>query len=140
MAKKIVYRAGVIPWYVDDDGVLRMLFMKPSVPKFGGDIWQIGKGKYEEGETAEEAGLREASEELGLFRGNIISLHNLGRFLGRTTFFVANIKDPKMFGEPHFETAEVKWMTPQEFQREGRGLHRPVVKAAARFIFSVEKT
>lgn len=138
MAKKIVFRAGVIPYYLPDGKIL-MMFMRPSNPRFGGDVWQIAKGKYEAGENAEEAGLREAGEELGLFRGNILAKYNLGRFLGRTTFILAKIKDPNMFGEPHFETGAVKWMTPEEFQKEGRDLHIPIVKAAVRFIENREK-
>ncbi|MGI0076133.1 MAG: NUDIX hydrolase [Nitrosopumilaceae archaeon] len=139
MAKKLVYRSGVIPYYTDDHGKLQMLFMQPSSPKFGTDSWQIAKGKYEEGETAKEAGLREAGEELGLFKGNILRLHDLGQFLGRTTFFIAKIKDPTLFGHPHYETAATKWMTPEEFQREGRGLHKPVVQAAYRRIEQLEE-
>ena len=48
------------------------------------------------------------------------------------------VKDPDMFGEPHFETKETKWMTPEEFNQVGRGLHRPVIKAAVRAIKKVE--
>ena len=132
MAKKI-YRAGVIP-YIIEDGQLKMMFMRPSKTKYGGAEFQIAKGKYEEGETAVEAGMREAKEELGLFGGNVSDLDELGVFMGRTTIFVAAIKDKDMFGEPHFETEETTWMTPEEFQQHGRGLHKPVVKAAVRKI------
>lgn len=133
MAKKKIYRSGVIPYHIVD-GEIRMLFMKPSEPKFGGDVFQIAKGKREEGESPLETGLREANEELGLFSGNIKETHELGEFMGRTTIFVCEIKDPDAFGDPHFETKEVKWMTPEEFQKEGRDLHKPVVKAAVRWI------
>jgi hypothetical protein len=44
-----------------------------------------------------------------------------------------------MFGDPHHETEETKWMTPEEFYEEGRELHVPVVKAAARLIAKTEK-
>jgi len=138
MAKKKVNRAGVIP-YMIEDGQLIMLFMKPSKTKYGGAEFQIAKGKYEEGETAVEAGLREANEELGLFGGNIQQLDELGVFMGRTTIFIAEIKEKDMFGEPHFETAAVKWMTPEEFQKTGRDLHKPVIKAATRKIKSLNK-
>lgn len=132
MSKKI-NRSGVIPYFITD-GKIEMLFMKPADPKFGGDQFQIAKGKYEEGETALEAGLREASEELGLFTGNITETHDLGTFLGRTSIYVAKVNDKAMFGDPHFETQAVKWMTPDEFYESGRDLHKPVVKAAVRTI------
>jgi 8-oxo-dGTP pyrophosphatase MutT (NUDIX family) len=138
MAKKIIYRAGVIP-YIIEDGEVKMLFMRPSDGKYGGDVFQLAKGKFEEGETAEEAGLREASEELGLFSGNVEQLTELGVFMVRTTVFVAKIKDKDHFGEPHFETKEVKWMTAKEFQNTGRDLHKPIIKAAIRKIEKLEK-
>lgn len=137
MAKKKVSRSGVLPYYIDK-GEIKILFMKPSDAKYGGSSFQIAKGKHEEGETAKEAGLREAGEELGLFKGNIEHTHALGKFLGRTHIFVSKIKDPDMFGDPHFETEETKWMTPDEFQSEGRDLHKPVVKAAVRYIEKAE--
>jgi len=132
-----VYRAGVIPYYIKDDEVL-MLFMKPSDPKYGGDSYQVAKGKVEEGETDQEAAFREANEELGLFASNILSYEDLGVFLGRTAVFIAKISDPDMFGEPHFETGSVSWMTPEQFQSNGRELHRPIVKAAVRAIRKAE--
>jgi len=136
MSKKID-RSGVIP-YIIEDAQIKMMFMRPSDPKFGGDTFQIAKGKHEEGENAMEAGLREAGEELGLFTGNISEAHDLGTFLGRTTIHIVKIKDKELFGDPCFETKEVKWMTPDEFESEGRELHRPVVRAAVRMIKQTE--
>ena len=79
------------------------------------------------------------NEELGLFKGNIVQLTELGEFMGRTTVFIAKIKDKDMFGEPHFETEETKWLTAEEFQKIGRDLHKPVVKAAVRKIEKLER-
>jgi len=140
MTKKVIYRSGVIPYFVSEhDNEIYMLFMRPSEPKFGGDTFQISKGKHEIGETAEEAAFREAREELGLFEGNVRSVHELGTFLGRTTIFLAEIHLKDWFGDPHFETAETKWMTPQQFYDVGRVLHKPIVKAAVRRIELEEK-
>jgi 8-oxo-dGTP pyrophosphatase MutT (NUDIX family) len=136
MAKKI-NRAGVIP-YIVERGVVKMMFMKPSVAKFGGDCFQIAKGKQEKDETIQEAALREASEEIGLFEGNVVELYDLGTFMGRTTIYVAKMKDKKMFGDPNFETSEVKWMTAEQFDEVGRDLHKPIVKAAQRLIVDKE--
>lgn len=129
-----IYRAGVIPYIIEENGSISMLFMKPSSPKYGGDDWQIGKGKIDPGETAKEAALREGNEELGLFSGNVSHIHDLGNFLGRTQIFLAKIKDKNMFGDPHFETKEVEWLTLHEFLNTGRDIHKPVVKAAHRWI------
>jgi len=133
MDKQKIYRAGVIPFYVAD-GEIKMMFMKPSNPKFGGDYFQIAKGKQEQGETDKETAFREAGEELGLFSGNILHKYDLGNFLGRTRIYLAEIKDPDMFGDPDEETGAVEWMSPEEFAKSGRELHRPVIKAAVRWI------
>ena len=133
MAKKKVNRSGVLPYMVEEEEI-RILFMKPSDPKYGGDSFQMAKGKHEDGESDLEAGLREAGEELGLFRGNVEDIHKLGNFLGRTMVYVCRVKDKDMFGDPCFETKETKWMTPEEFLKDGRDLHKAVVKAAVRHI------
>jgi 8-oxo-dGTP pyrophosphatase MutT (NUDIX family) len=137
MSKK-VERAGIIP-YIIENNEIKMLFMVPSDPKFGTDFPQIGKGKQEDNESPLEAALREGNEELGLFEGNIAEIHDLGTVLGRTTIYVAKIKDKDMFGDFHHETEETLWMTPEEFYEDGRELHIPVVKAAVRLITKEEK-
>lgn len=133
--KKVIHRAGVIPYVVEGDQI-KMMFMMPNDPKghYIGEFFQIAKGKIKPGEEAEVAAFREANEELGLFKGNIIETHDLGTFLGRTHIYLAEIDDIDMFGDPHFETKETAWMTPEEFQQNGRKIHQPVVKAAVRVI------
>lgn len=136
--KTLIFRAGTIPYIVEDGQVL-MMFMKPSNPEYGGDTFQIAKGRVEDGEDMKTAALREAKEELGLFIGNVTLTEELGLFMGRTTVYVAKVKDRNMFGEPSFETSDVAWMTAEQFDQVGRDLHRPVVKAAARKIALLEK-
>lgn len=133
MPKKKINRAGLIPYLKEGDEIL-MLFMKPSKPKYGGDVFQIAKGKQEPEEKIKDTAIREAQEELGLFTGNVTEVTRIGEFLGRTTIFIAEVEDQDAFGDPHFETSETKWMTLEEFLKEGRDLHRPVVKAAHRKI------
>lgn len=137
--KKKVYRAGVIPYFIEN-GLIQIYCMKPSDAEFGGSRFQIAKGKVEEGESNKDAAIREAQEELGLFTGNIDGdVVELGTFMGRTTIFIAKMKDKEMFGLPHHETGETKWMSVDEFMNEGRTLHRPVVQAALRLIKKREK-
>jgi ADP-ribose pyrophosphatase YjhB (NUDIX family) len=131
--EKQMPRGGVIPYYIEDDSTIQMLFMKPSDEKYGGPKFQIAKGKLEQGETPEEGAFREAEEELGLFKPNVTEKDDLGQF-GKIRIFIARIKDRDMFGEPNFETGEVKWMTPEQFQEEGREWQRPIIKAAVRLI------
>ncbi len=133
MAEKI-YRAGLIPAFRDADGELHMLFMKPSDTKYGGSDYQIAKGRIEPGEESYETAIREAGEELGLRTDNMIDVYECGRWLGRTFFYVALIADKEDFGEFHFETASTKWMTPMEFAKNGRDIHREVVRHATNLV------
>lgn len=135
---KKVYRAGTIP-YVIEDGEIKMMFMRPSDSEYGGDKFQLAKGKVEDDESTMDAALREAKEELGLFVGNVIRTEEVGVFMGRTTVYVAKVKDRAMFGEPSFETEETAWMTLKEFLEVGRNLHRPVVQAAYDTIIDIER-
>lgn len=137
MNTKKVYRAGVIPYIVEDQQV-KMMFMKPSDAEWGGTEFQLGKGKVEEGETTKEAALREAGEELGLFKSNIIHFEELGTFLGRTTVFIAKVKDKEFFGQPNFEVDKTAWMTYEEFMESGRELHQGFVEEAYKRIVELE--
>lgn len=138
MSKKKIYRAGLIPYVIEDDKI-SMMFMKPSDPKFGGSVFQIAKGKIDSGESSEDAAVREAKEELGLFQPNIDGqIKFLGQFLGRTDMYIAKIKEKNMFGDTTYETAATKWMTPEEFNQSGRDIHKPVIKAATRYIMRKE--
>ena len=136
--KIYIYRAGVIPYVIENDKIV-MMFMKPSDPTYGGNQFQVSKGHVEPGESSVEAAIREGEEELGLFKGNILNIVDLGVFLGRSTFFIARIADADMFGDTDKETAAVKWMTLEEFEKDGRQLHVPVVKAAVRKIMAIEQ-
>lgn len=152
---KKVYRAGLVPYIINQDKVIEMMFMVPSDPIYGGSLIeqvvdgetklvlvsqpQIAKGKVEQDEHHSNTAVREAQEELGLFRGNILGeVHHVGQFLGRTDFHVCKIEAKDMFGEPSYETQEVLWMTLDQFMEDGRPLHKPVVQAAHRLICKIE--
>lgn len=125
-----VYRAGVIPFYVHDDGEIEMNFMIPSDTRYGGDSPQFCKGKVEKNETHEDAAIREAIEELGLREDNVMWFSYLGQYLGYTHIYICQVEDREAFDEPHYETAETMWLTLEGFEREGRELHRPVIREA----------
>lgn len=137
MTKKKINRAGIIPYHVSDNGDIHMLFMRPSDPKYGTYMFQLLKGKVEDGETALEAAIREGGEEGGLIATNIIGEpHHLGRLLGRTDVFVCEVFDKSRFGSPTTpeEVESTKWMTPEEFNETGRELHKSIIKAAVEYI------
>lgn len=135
-------RAGLVP-YVIEDGEIWMLFMKPNeeIAQWSGDYFQIAKGKVEDDETFEQCAIREAQEELGLFRGNIVAVEEVGIFMGRTTMFIAKMRDKDMFGLPaDDETSDTMWMTEEMFLQQGRPLHHHVVGACVRAIRRLEES
>ena len=62
------HKAACIPYFIDTK---ESLFMKPSNASYGGDKFQISKGRIEKNENSKDAALREAKEELGLKYSNI---------------------------------------------------------------------
>lgn len=128
-----LYRAGFLPYRIVNCCV-EFLFMLPADERYGGDRYQIAKGKVEEGETAQQAALREASEELGLIESNIVGITLIGEYLGRTTVFAAQVMDDEAFNPFHFETKDIAWMSCEKFEKVGRELHIPIVQDAHRYI------
>ena len=128
---KNIYRAGILPYIVRADAPVEFLFMKPSNPRYGGPDWQIAKGRVEDDDVDNmSAALREGYEELGLKTSNIISIRELGMYLGRTNIFICEVMTKDDFDPFHFETGEIMWMTSHEFQITGRELHHKIVNIA----------
>ena len=116
--------AGLV--YEMDDGT----FAVYEIPLYGGEEFQIAKGKIEVGESELETAIRESGEELGLRRENILSTFYCGKFLGRTHIFASIVKSKEAFNDFDDETGAVAWMSPEEFDRVGRDIHKDVVKCA----------
>lgn len=131
MSKKKIPRAGFIPFYLED-GEIYVMTMKPSDSRYGGDKFQLAKGKVESGETSQFAAEREASEELGLKRDNLKNSVYLGRFLGYTDVFYGEVIDKDDFGKTTYETKEARWMPLAEFLKVGRSIHIPIFRAFQR--------
>lgn len=139
---KISERAGFIP-YIIENGEPLFFFMKPSNPSFGGPLFQIAKGGLEKGETAIEAALREAKEELGLKRSNVkddtIKLVWRGKMRGAEEsyilyVFIGEVSKKDKFGETTHETDETAWLTAKEFSKQGRKPQQHIVRKAAEAI------
>lgn len=129
------HKAGIIPYYIDKDGTPVMMFMIPSNPTFGGNLFQIGKGRIEPGEDLQQTAVREAEEELGLKQENIKQIKSLGTNtitgLDETyllTVFVAEINNLENFNQPHYETGKRDWLTLKQFTTLGRQNQLPIVQ------------
>ncbi len=135
--KQKIYRAGLIPYVVSSTEKPRMMFMKPSDVRYGGDKFQIAKGKIEiEDLSPEEAAIREAEEELGLVPENIEQIWKLGIYLGRTTIYVAKLYDNENFIPFGDESSDVAWMNEDEFLKDGRPLHHSIISDAMSYVIN----
>lgn len=130
--KEKIFRAGIIPYYITDNRV-ELLFMRPSDSRFGGNEFQIAKGKQESDENALDAALREGYEELGLLKENCGDFIDIGYHLGRTHFWAVKILDKNNFIKPHFETEETCWLSESELDVI-RNIHKPVIQYTLKLI------
>jgi 8-oxo-dGTP pyrophosphatase MutT (NUDIX family) len=129
-------KAGLIPYIVDTDGQLKMLFMVASDPKFGGSKPMISKGTIEDGETTEHAAIREAIEELGLklenVKGTLIKVFEDKVTLRSSnydlTIYGVEVHNKTDFDKWDHETLFATWMTLDSFDAKGRRDHKPIVK------------
>lgn len=120
--------AGTIVFYQFPDK-LAALFMKPSDYLYGGDKFQIAKGRIDLNEDSKSASLREAQEELGLILENVI-WHKYLCDSGEISFYICEVNDPHQFDEPCFETGETKWLTLEEYLDIGREWQKEIVRDA----------
>lgn len=131
---KRVQKAGCIPFYRDNQGIIRMYFMTPSDSKFGGDRPQIAKGTVDEGDTVKITAIKEAVEELGLREVNIKHKIYCGRVSGWLYLYLVEIEDPTAFDKPDYETGSTHWMTLPQFEDRGRTMHAEIVRESHRLI------
>ena len=110
-------RAGIYPIYTNEKGKTFVYMMMPSDPRFGGPLLQMGKGGIDEGESAEQAAIREGYEELGLISSNIKNISQLVVRIIRgkkvqyeLTVFVAEVIDPDNFDQAGWESKWAGWV------------------------------
>lgn len=126
MGKKV--KAGFIPYIFNETiGKFKYLMMVSSDADYGGALPMVSKGGQDPGETDQETALREAEEELGLIRENLINCFDVGKISTknyRLSVFAGEVKDISKFTTPCYETAYTVWMTAEEFLKFGRKDHQ----------------
>lgn len=134
-------KAGIIPYYFNEQNELVMMFMVPSDPKFGGPHPQIAKGCIDDGETHRTTALREGREELGLRPSNIASFKEIwyGKTQGSESeyllrVYAVKVKNHIKFTKPGYETGQIMWLTNSEFQTTGRPEQSIIVEQVSSYI------
>jgi ADP-ribose pyrophosphatase YjhB (NUDIX family) len=121
-------RGGVIP-YRKFNNEIKMLFMKPSNSKYGGEKYQIAKGHIDDSDVSIKHGaFREAKEELGLRKENVKNILFIGEFLNNINIYICEVINLDDFLEYTDETDSIKWMTYKEFMNNGRTIHKEIIK------------
>jgi 8-oxo-dGTP pyrophosphatase MutT (NUDIX family) len=129
-----IEKAALIPYYCYG-GEIKMLFMKPSDPKFGGSNYQCCKGRVDPGYSSEQTAIKEAEEELGLTEDNIKDLQFLFYDVlnykdGRSCIiyvYTAEVINPDNLVPFHYETGSTRWMNIKEVADELRFIQRSIV-------------
>src|SRR5205823_3411956 len=105
MSKSMAYGGVVI------DGRGRILLREPS-GQYGGYLWTFPKGHANQGETPEQAALREVREETGVVAEVVAPIEGL--FEGDTTWNSYFLMRPTRWAEEpqDEETASVCWASP----------------------------
>jgi 8-oxo-dGTP diphosphatase len=111
--------AGVVFVWRDGGGVPLVMLQKRSAYAHEGGTWSCAGGAIDEGESAYEAALREAGEEVGEIPVDHV-------VLGEYEFTPADdwsyttlvVEVPHPFGESvNFETDDVAWLAPETVER-----------------------
>ena len=137
-------RAGLIPYIIEDD-IVKMLFFIPSDYAYGGDKFQIAKGRVDSNEEVETAAVREASEELGLKKENIKSvtlvskevLSGMSNYNYDFYLYVAEVNNKENFDKFSDETGEVGWLTMEEYEKKGRKSQLEIVRKCYNKIINI---
>ncbi len=96
-------------------------------------------------ESLTDTALREGYEEVGLKSGNIVRMFDLGGFTFTSAskgivkpihIFAAQIKQTNDFSAFEATTSETRWMTPEEFARDGRDDHANIMQEVVKRLLS----
>jgi 8-oxo-dGTP pyrophosphatase MutT (NUDIX family) len=128
-------RAGAVIYHIFND-VVHILLVKSSNPKFGGPDFQVPKGLCDPDESVEDAAIREADEEAGLNRSNMISIAPLCVY-NSIHIYGIKVSDMTDFHKPDYEIGETKWFTLSEAFKVIRGFQKPYLGAFVHYLRKV---
>lgn len=120
-----ITRAGLMPYYIDENNETQICLMIPSDPAYGGSKPQIAKGHVDKGETPEKTAIREAEEELGYIHKSHYKV-NYVTTMSNIRFYAVKV-DSKNFNPASWETGEVIWIREKDLHGV-REWQKPIIK------------
>lgn len=131
-------KAGIIPYFKDGTA----LFFCSNNAAYGGVEPSIAKGRVDGEETEEQAAIREGEEELGLKQSNFASspvliwkdvLTGMDATYEMAVYAV-EVKSKTDFSAPGKETGSTKWLTLEQYEKEGRKSQLHIVQKMKKFL------
>jgi 8-oxo-dGTP pyrophosphatase MutT (NUDIX family) len=110
-------------------------------------VWDLPKGKIEEGETIKEAALREVEEETNLSDLDIVEelpvtrhtyKEKSTRLLKRTYWYKMSSEGKNAAPEIEEDITEVRWMDPENFLQEDYDTYRTLIELLKEELLKVE--
>lgn len=130
-------KSACLPFHKENEKI-KMLFMRPSNPLYGGTYLQLPKGTIENGYNPEETIKKELEEEVGLVESNIEHLIFLFKDKLKDCnvyVYAAQVIDTNALQPFHYETSEVKWLYVNDVKHEVRkSQHSIIYKAFGKII------
>ena len=133
-------RAACLPYYCIDSDI-KLLFMKPSNPDYGGSYFQLAKGKVDPGYTIKETAKKEVMEEVGLSEENIknmffVTADNIKNYT--VYLYAAEVIDPNNLLPFDYETGEVQWIDTKDISTKVRRCQHDMIYKAIETIIKHE--
>jgi 8-oxo-dGTP pyrophosphatase MutT (NUDIX family) len=135
--EKLGMKAGMIPFYIDNDK-LKIMLVIPSDPAYGGSNYQISKGRQDGNEKPIETAKREAKEEMGIKKLSDVFQVSKTILTGMTRsynffLFAGKMNDPNDLGKVDFEISHRDWLDADNLQNI-RGTQKDLIYKAIKKI------
>lgn len=127
-----IKRAMLVPYQKHQD-VYYFLCMRPSDQKFGGASYQFAKGRIEDGESGQDAAVREAFEELGLGLTKLTNVEFVGLVMNGTCELYIGEYDSFSYGFCD-ETVHTAWLSASEFFAIGRDWQKSIMSTVVHYL------
>lgn len=130
----MIVKAGVLPYYIDEEQNVYVQLMVPSNAKYGGKSPQLAKGHVEENCDIEVEAFREGTEELGLIFDNILQYQKIGEFYFdyKKDYFLhvymVEIIDKNNYIEHSTETKSAEFYLIEEAEKKIRKDQRRIIQ------------